>query len=550
MCTNPLAISMAFVKGADYPNAYAVMRCGLACLYERRNVRKDLARWSRTALLAAGIENIASYFVGKEVWEEICPESSLCLNNSDSDPTDFVPDELCLLCDRQRQDTLTANLNGRKLPMCDSDSGVCSSASPPTSPRASQPIPTASTDATILGMTNLYERTREAIMRMQAAQQFEMMSQMQMLGLFGMAPNVTPEMHRIMFENQLAMANPFLASALWSLPAQPPPPQLPPQPTKQVNEPSVEVRPREEQPLDLSRKSGLEAIIDIETANYSHKQRKHQQHQQQSFTSIDKDVNGPDEMIRNGYGMKRNYSQVDLTAAVNDIRCGRLGTRRASVVYGIPRSTLRNKIYKLEAAEELAGQAPISKRRRPGGQSNAEKKLAEQVERQKKASTPVTDCSSISPSSDGTEGEKNDNADNRWDSDWTTNLWQSLFSQSTDVLQPNLSNDIMGASSKEDGKKEELSEWKKSRPKRGQYRKYDKNALDEAVRSVRRGEMSVHRAGSYYGVPHSTLEYKVKERNLLRKKKDSPPVKEISLMQEPITSLDMSEESPSPAITV
>ncbi|KHJ82303.1 helix-turn-helix protein [Oesophagostomum dentatum] len=81
-------------------------------------------------------------------------------------------------------------------------------------------------------------------------------------------------------------------------------------------------------------------------------------------------------------------------------------------------------------------------------------------------------------------------------------------------------------------------------------RKYDKNALDEAVRSVRRGEMSVHRAGSYYGVPHSTLEYKVKERNLLRKKKDSPPVKEISLMQEPITSLDISEESTSPAITV
>lgn len=104
----------------------------------------------------------------------------------------------------------------------------------------------------------------------------EMMSQMQMLGLFGMAPNMTPEMHRIMFENrklffhgfidldtvpqgclfsELAMANPFLASALWSLPAQPPPPQLPPQPTKQINEPAVELRPREEQPLDLSRKS-------------------------------------------------------------------------------------------------------------------------------------------------------------------------------------------------------------------------------------------------------------------------------------------------------
>lgn len=30
--------------------------------------------------------------------------------------------------------------------------------------------------------------------------------------------------------------------------------------------------------------------------------------------------------------------------------------------------------------------------------------------------------------------------------------------------------------------------------------------------------MSVHRAGSYFGVPHSTLEYKVKERNKLRLK--------------------------------
>ncbi|GMT06767.1 hypothetical protein PENTCL1PPCAC_28941, partial [Pristionchus entomophagus] len=62
------------------------------------------------------------------------------------------------------------------------------------------------------------------------------------------------------------------------------------------------------------------------------------------------------------------------------------------------------------------------------------------------------------------------------------------------------------------------SDWKKQRPKRGQYRKYDKEALDEAVQSVRRGEMSVHRAGSYYGVPHSTLEYKVKERNLAKPK--------------------------------
>ncbi|KAK6766973.1 hypothetical protein RB195_026314 [Necator americanus] len=492
------------------------MRCGLACLYERRNVRKDLARWSRSTLLA-----------------------------TDLGLSDFVLDEQCLFCDRQRRE-VTADFIEKRVLMCDSDSGVCSSASPPTSPRASRSVPSASTDATVLGMSTLYERARDAIMRMQTAQQFEMMSQMQMLGLFGIGSNVTPEMHRIIFENQLAMANPFLAGTLWTLPTQPFQAQLQLLTPSYINEPAAaEACPREEQPLDLSRKSGLEAIIDIETANYSQKQKKLQQHQQPNFGGTEKEQTGSDELIRNGYGIKRNYSQVDLTAAVNDIRCGRLGTRRASVVYGIPRSTLRNKIYKLEAAEELTGQIPLSKRRRPGGQSNAEKKLAEQVERQKKATTPVTECSSISPSSDGTEEEKIENSESRWECDWTTNLWQSLFSQ-TAALTAN----ITGPSSKEDMKKEELSEWKKSRPKRGQYRKYDKNALDEAVRSVRRGEMSVHRAGSYYGVPHSTLEYKVKERNLLRKKKDSPPAKEISPMQEPITSLDMSKKAASPAIVV
>ena len=60
---------------------------------------------------------------------------------------------------------------------------------------------------------------------------------------------------------------------------------------------------------------------------------------------------------------------------------------------------------------------------------------------------------------------------------------------------------------------------KKTRPKRGQYRKYNSQLLLEAVKAVQRGEMSVHRAGSYFGVPHSTLEYKVKERHLLRQKK-------------------------------
>lgn len=63
---------------------------------------------------------------------------------------------------------------------------------------------------------------------------------------------------------------------------------------------------------------------------------------------------------------------------------------------------------------------------------------------------------------------------------------------------------------------------KGTRPKRGKYRNYDRDSLVEAVKAVQRGEMSVHRAGSYYGVPHSTLEYKVKERHLMRPRKREP----------------------------
>lgn len=79
---------------------------------------------------------------------------------------------------------------------------------------------------------------------------------------------------------------------------------------------------------------------------------------------------------------------------------------------------------------------------------------------------------------------------------------------------------------------------KGTRPKRGKYRNYDRDSLVEAVRAVQRGEMSVHRAGSYYGVPHSTLEYKVKERHLMRPRKREPKSvqEEIKLKEDPIAS--------------
>ncbi|GAV00299.1 hypothetical protein RvY_11167 [Ramazzottius varieornatus] len=57
-----------------------------------------------------------------------------------------------------------------------------------------------------------------------------------------------------------------------------------------------------------------------------------------------------------------------------------------------------------------------------------------------------------------------------------------------------------------------------SRNKRGRYRRYDKGDLDEALKAVKNGDMTVHRAGHLFGIPHSTLEYKIKERNMLSKR--------------------------------
>lgn len=49
---------------------------------------------------------------------------------------------------------------------------------------------------------------------------------------------------------------------------------------------------------------------------------------------------------------------------------------------------------------------------------------------------------------------------------------------------------------------------KQVRPKRGQYRKYESEQLTKAVAAVLSNEMSVHKAGSYFGVPHSTVRTK------------------------------------------
>uniref|UniRef100_A0A3Q0RW12 Ligand dependent nuclear receptor corepressor like n=1 Tax=Amphilophus citrinellus TaxID=61819 RepID=A0A3Q0RW12_AMPCI len=73
---------------------------------------------------------------------------------------------------------------------------------------------------------------------------------------------------------------------------------------------------------------------------------------------------------------------------------------------------------------------------------------------------------------------------------------------------------------------------KQPRKKRGRYRQYDHELMEEAITMVMAGRMSVSKAQGVYGVPHSTLEYKVKERTGTLK---NPPKKKSNRM--PLLSL-------------
>ncbi|CAL9687897.1 unnamed protein product [Knipowitschia caucasica] len=75
---------------------------------------------------------------------------------------------------------------------------------------------------------------------------------------------------------------------------------------------------------------------------------------------------------------------------------------------------------------------------------------------------------------------------------------------------------------------------KQPRKKRGRYRQYNTELLEEAIVMVMSGKMSVSKAQSIYGIPHSTLEYKVKERLGTLK---NPPKKKLRLMS-PAEELD------------
>ncbi|XP_036402070.1 ligand-dependent corepressor-like isoform X1 [Megalops cyprinoides] len=69
---------------------------------------------------------------------------------------------------------------------------------------------------------------------------------------------------------------------------------------------------------------------------------------------------------------------------------------------------------------------------------------------------------------------------------------------------------------------------KQPRKKRGRYRQYNTEILEEAISVVMSGKMSVSKAQTMYGIPHSTLEYKVKERLGTLK---NPPKKKMKTLR-------------------
>ncbi|CAO1438115.1 unnamed protein product, partial [Diamesa serratosioi] len=280
---------------------------------------------------------------------------------------------------------------------------------------------------------------------------------------------------------------------------------------------------------------------------------------------------------------RRSYTEEELNNALQDILSGKLGTRRAAVLYGIPRSTLRNKVYKLaleqkqtcsslelndgtddsqvilkvpsvkslygsssghnkngdtttsnstpSTSPQISSVASVLSNTSPQPNHLSLRSPAAMLQRQRSESqsppfsindvirNSIRENFKIDKHSTPLMIDPMDHYGKRPSISVIKNLGGtdiSRFGSNPNISQMNQHNQ-MGPLSPNTG-----TGGKGTRPKRGKYRNYDRDSLVEAVKAVQRGEMSVHRAGSYYGVPHSTLEYKVKERHLMRPRKREP----------------------------
>eukprot|EP00058_Branchiostoma_floridae_P002636 XP_002588124.1 hypothetical protein BRAFLDRAFT_124951 [Branchiostoma floridae] len=293
---------------------------------------------------------------------------------------------------------------------------------------------------------------------------------------------------------------------------------------------------------------------------------------------------------------RQTYSPSDLSRALHDVRAGKLGTRKASNVYGVPRSTIRNYLNRKncenlsapkQVAEKVTGseglplkggnrlrtllesvsgkaQAVLEREAilRRALNSHKESVLDKGKHKQSYANEiklPIT--SSILRSlavarmqeiqdkdkrdhretqvpkvrkkaiqlkiprvaqRGRTEVEQNENAETT-SQQLKTKLRSTIVSRGgfqmdrhpreSSLFGRNLSQPSAGNSGNSHHSEASSRDANNSpRRKRGRYRCYTPDDLETAVSMVTMGLMSISRAQQLYRIPHSTLEYKVKER--------------------------------------
>lgn len=306
-----------------------------------------------------------------------------------------------------------------------------------------------------------------------------------------------------------------------------------------------------EEPLDLSKKNkqnfvGGEKVLEI---NESTNNGRHYHQQQQSILLHDNQktilLKSSQNLANNSLNplTRRNYSKEELDRALADIQSGRIGTRRASVLYGIPRSTLRNKVFRLNNQKQQNQQESQNDNQK---QKN-ETKFDELKEKLMSNLSLNYAYEKLFSSPFNSESNKQLKENLLKYTKCPTNHLQPPIQQYLSSAMIKILNEVVNekinrplalaegskkspieAISKDEQSKlviaaknevkqpqsQQQLNLKQKRAKRGQYRKYESDQLNKAVDAVINGLMSVHKAGSHFGVPHSTLEYKVKERNM------------------------------------
>ncbi|XP_071947751.1 ligand-dependent nuclear receptor corepressor-like protein [Antedon mediterranea] len=375
------------------------------------------------------------------------------------------------------------------------------------------------------------------------------------------------------------------------------------------------------QPLDLSRAGIVEDDHSTDSPLSLATPQKNRSSLKVPFIK----VKNKNKLARHGKtGTYSNYTQADLKLALIDVRSGKIGTRRASVLYGIPRSTIRNHLNRnsflnedestgtannrsnkkispkveqttkdtdkakqtkdtntygsvcfakegedvisrlrkhLEEVEKcktridgkqtvgrlllqemLSGQGIKAKDSDENNKISHESSLSKSVfeyliekhlenvneidqgENRENIQSQKTKSGQVDPNirvpdfrpvNGGSDKDKPFVIEETRNNAAVINEW---FKRSASPLMDMTSQEQDSVTSNTSGRSDEFCGQSK-RPKRGRYRCYDRESLMQAVNAVQRGEMTVTRAGNVFGVPHSTLEYKVKERHLKRNAK-------------------------------